>query len=425
MPETAGISVSELNILIADTVRRSPFLQKVTVRGEISGFKNHFASGHWYFSLKDEESSVSCVMFRTYNMRTQVRPRDGMSVIVYGHVDVYPKNGSCQLYITAMKPDGTGDMYLRFEELKRKLMAEGLLDASRKRILPMVPKKVAVVTSQSGAAIHDILNVSRARAPGIPIVLVPVPVQGAGAGSGIAAGIAKAAAIQDVDVIIVGRGGGSPEDLWCFNEECVARAVSESPVPVVSGVGHEIDTTICDLAADVRAATPSNAAEIVFPDRRELYGRISMVKGGLCRAVEGICSSRQLGLARARSRLAALSPETRLSTLLTGAAELKSRLTLSMRSGIERREMELKLTGTSLSHKAWIRTGKAEAELRQLKTRLEGLSPYGVLSRGYAMIYTADGGVISTAKEAARNREMEIRFIDDRVKVIRKEESNG
>ena len=425
MPEISGISVSELNILIADTVRRSPFLQKVTVRGEISGFKNHFSSGHWYFSLKDEESSVSCVMFRTYNMRTHVRPVDGMSVTVYGHVDVYPKTGSCQLYITAMKPDGAGDMYRRFEELKRKLMAEGLFDPSRKKILPMVPKKVAVVTSQSGAAIHDIINVSGARAPRIPIVLVPVSVQGSGAGREIAAGIAKAAGIPDVDVIIVGRGGGSPEDLWCFNEECVARAAASCPVPVVSGVGHEIDTTICDLAADVRAATPSNAAEIVFPDGRELYGRISILKSGLCRAVDGVCASRQLFLTRTRSRLAALSPETRLGMLITGVTELKSRLTLSMRSSLERREMELKLTRTSLSHNAGIRTGRAEAVLRQIRSRLEGLSPYGVLSRGYAMIYSTAGDMISSAKDAVRHSEMEIRFIDDRVKVVRKEESNG
>ena len=258
MPDPNGISVSELNLMIAEAIRREPRIRSISVCGEVSGFRHHIASGHWYFSLKDAESSISCVMFRQNTFRSSIRPTDGQSVLVTGYVDVYPRNGTYQLYITSMQEAGTGDAYARLEALKRKLFSEGLFDPSRKRILPMLPRKVAVVTSGSGAAWHDILNVSALRNPTVPIVLIPVTVQGAKAAAEIAEGIRTANEQTDADVIIVARGGGSAEDLWCFNEETVARAVAESRIPVVSGVGHEIDTTICDLAADVRASTPSN-----------------------------------------------------------------------------------------------------------------------------------------------------------------------
>ena len=209
MSEPGGISVSELNLLIAEAIRREPRVRSVTVRGEVSGFRPHLASGHWYFSLKDEESAVSCVMFRQNNIRAGIRPRDGDRVLVSGYVDVYPKNGSYQLYAMSLRPDGTGDLFLQFEELKRKLSAEGLFDPARKRVLPMVPRKVAVVTSASGAAWQDILNVSAMRNPSVPIVLVPVTVQGVRAAAEIAAGIRAANEQTDADVLIVARGGGS------------------------------------------------------------------------------------------------------------------------------------------------------------------------------------------------------------------------
>ena len=296
MPDPNGISVSELNLMIAEAIRREPRTRSVSVCGEVSGFRHHIASGHWYFSLKDAESSISCVMFRQNTFRSAIRPTDGQSVLVTGYVDVYPRNGTYQLYITSMQEAGTGDAYARLETLKRKLFSEGLFDPSRKKLLPKVPQKVAVITSASGAALHDILNVSGMRCPDIPIVLVPVTVQGAGAGKEIAEGILKADMETDADVIIVARGGGSAEDLWCFNDEAVARAIAACVKPVVSGVGHEIDTTICDLAADVRASTPSNAAEIVFPDRRELTGRVNLCRSGLIRAHMGKLQNAELDL---------------------------------------------------------------------------------------------------------------------------------
>ena len=233
MSETGSISVSELNLLIAEAIRREPRVRSVTVCGEVSGFRPHLASGHWYFSLKDEESSVSCVMFRQNTSRARIRPQDGDRILVSGYVDVYPKNGSYQLYAMSLRPDGTGDLFLQFEELKRKLSAEGLFDPARKRVLPLLPRKVAVVTSADGAAWKDIRKVSGERNPSVPIVLIPVTVQGDRAAAEIAAGIRIANEQTDADVLIVSRGGGSTENLWCFNEEIVARAVAASRIPVL------------------------------------------------------------------------------------------------------------------------------------------------------------------------------------------------
>ena len=284
MNERGGMTVSELNLVIQEAIRKEPRTRSVTVTGEVSGFRHHLASGHWYFVLKDAESSINCVMFRQNTPHAVVRPYDGQSITINGYVDVYARNGSYQLYAMSLREAGTGDLYAQFEALKKKLHDEGLFDPARKKRLPMVPRKVAVVTSASGAALQDIYNVSAKRCPFIPIILIPVTVQGDQAAREIAKGIRIAGSRNDTDVIIVARGGGSAEDLWCFNDEMIARAISESPVPVVSGVGHEIDTTICDLAADVRASTPSNAAEIVFPDRKELDGRIRTMRLYLMKA---------------------------------------------------------------------------------------------------------------------------------------------
>ncbi len=259
-----GISVSELNQLIGEALRNEPRIRSVTVTGEISSFKHHLASGHWYFSLKDESSAIACVMFRQNNLRTRFKPRDGDAVTVTGHVEIYPRDGKVQLYVMDMQAAGSGDLYQQFETLRQKLLNEGLCDQGRKRLLPQIPNKVAVITSASGAALHDILKVSAFRCPWIPIVLVPSGVQGSQAAGELVEALERAEKIPGVDVIILARGGGSLEDLWCFNEESLARAVAGCSIPVVTGVGHETDTTIVDFVSDVRASTPSNAAEIVF-----------------------------------------------------------------------------------------------------------------------------------------------------------------
>ena len=419
MNNEAGLSVSELNLIISEAVRRDPRTRSVLVRGEVSSFRNQIASGHWYFSLKDANASITCAMFRNANLRAKIRPKDGDQVLAEGYVDFYAPQGKVQLIVTGLSPAGLGDMYVRLEELKRKLAAEGLFDPGRKRQLPMRPRKVAVVTSRSGAALHDILNVSAQRSPAIPIVLVPVTVQGEGAGKEIAEGIRKANE-TDADVIIVARGGGSAEDLWCFNDEIVARAVAESRLPVVSGVGHEIDTSLCDLAADVRASTPSNAAEIVFPDRRELQSRVDLMRSGLVRAQSNGLRRAELMVSSLMQRLAGLSPEKRIALLLNRRELAKMQLCTAMGTRLENAAAELKDAKTNLRLAVTDRLKDAEHRAVRLRERLEAVSPLAVLNRGYALVYDPEEKILTRAAEADRQKEMTLQFADGRVAVTRK-----
>lgn len=422
MTGDAGISVSELNLMVSEAIRKDPRTRSLTVRGEVSGFKHHIASGHWYFSLKDPESAVSCVMFRQNTLRAKIRPKDGDSVLADGYVEVYAAQGKYQLYVTGIRPVGAGDLYVRLEELKRKLAAEGLFDPGRKRSLPLRPKKVAVVTSQSGAALHDILNISGMRSPSVPIVLIPVTVQGAGAGSEIAAGIQKAND-TDAEVIIVARGGGSAEDLWCFNDEAVARAVAASGKPVVSGVGHEVDFTLCDLAADVRASTPSNAAEIVFPDRRELATRVRLIRNSLMRAQAEYFGETELRLREMMRLLTALSPEKRILRLTGSAGLMRERLISLMRRISETKQSEVKAASVALEQCAQRRLTEAEHTTVRMLERLAAVNPTAVLNRGYAMVYSGEERLLTSAAEAKRHREMTLQFADGKVRVTGKEES--
>ena len=419
MNNEAGLSVSELNLIISEAVRRDPRTRSVLVRGEVSSFRNQIASGHWYFSLKDANASITCAMFRNANLRAKIRPKDGDQVLAEGYVDFYAPQGKVQLIVTGLSPAGLGDMYVRLEELKRKLAAEGLFDPARKRQLPMRPRKVAVVTSRSGAALHDILNVSAQRSPAIPIVLVPVTVQGEGAGKEIAEGIRKANE-TDADVIIVARGGGSAEDLWCFNDEIVARAVAESRLPVVSGVGHEIDTSLCDLAADVRASTPSNAAEIVFPDRRELQSRVDLMRSGLVRAQSNGLRRAELTVSSLMQRLAALSPEKRIALLLNRRELAKMQLCAAMGTRLENAAAGLKDAKTNLRLAVTNRLKDAEHRAVRLRERLEAVSPLAVLNRGYALVYDPEEKILTRAAEAQQQKEMTLQFADGRVAVTRK-----
>ena len=417
-----GISVSELNQMVSEAIRKDPRTRSVTVRGEVSGFKHHLASGHWYFNLKDPNAAVSCIMYRFNTLKAQIRPKDGDSVVVEGYVDIYPPQGKYQLYVSALRSAGLGDLYIRLEELKRKLEAEGLFDPGLKKPLPLVPRKVAVVTSRSGAALHDILNVSRMRHPSIPIVLIPVAVQGTGAGAEIAEGIRKANEETDADVIIVGRGGGSPEDLWCFNDEAVVRAVAASRKPVVSGVGHEVDTSLCDLAADVRASTPSNAAEIVFPDRKELRNRISLIRSGLARAGTDRLREAELRWRETAQRLGALSPDRRIASLLNRTELVRARLLTACRSALDAKKTEACACRTALGHAAGARLKEAEHSVSRLRERLTAVNPLAVLSRGYALVYDRQEKLLTRAAEAATRDDMILQFADGRISVARKDE---
>lgn len=378
------LEVSEVNEYVRQLLQNEPALRKVRLRGEISNFKRH-SSGHWYFTLKDERCRIAAVMFRQNAMRMSIRPMDGMSVIVSGQVGLYSEGGSYQIICDSMRPDGVGTLYQQFEALKNRLAAEGLFDEEHKRRLPYRPKKIAVVTSETGAVLHDICMVSRARDPGVPLVLVPVQVQGAGAAESIAQGIRRAAKIPEVEVVIVGRGGGSMEDLWAFNEEVTARAIFASEIPVISAVGHEPDFTIADFVADLRAPTPSGAAELAVPDRAEYALNLRTLDARLHTAAHRRAEQQRKLLDGLQERLSNRTPmkyieEKRL--LLTQTEErLFSAVPVRLeteRNRLNGLQQRLLAAGQSGLHRRKLRFAQTVATL-------DAMSPLRVLGRGYAV----------------------------------------
>ena len=275
--DAIAVTVSDLNLYIKEKIAGDEALNAVVVKGEISNFKNHY-TGHLYFTLKDEKSLIKCIMFKSYAERLNFVPKDGMKVMVFGSVSVFERDGIYQIYVKAMKQDGVGDLYEAYEKLKADLEKEGLFDESHKKKIPLKPEVIGVLTSQTGSVIRDIINVSTRRNPNTYIRLFPVPVQGPGAAEEIARGIKLMNEKNLADVLIVGRGGGSLEDLWPFNEEIVARAIYNSKIPIISAVGHETDYCIADFVADLRAPTPSAAAELANPDIFELKDKITVFK---------------------------------------------------------------------------------------------------------------------------------------------------
>lgn len=356
------------------------------VAGEISNLRVP-ASGHWYLTLKDDRSQINAVMFRGANQRVAFRPENGLQVVVRGRVSLYDVRGDLQLYLESMEPQGVGALQLAFEQLKKRLHAEGLFDAERKRPLPFWPRAVGVVTALTGAAVHDIVTTLRSRLPQVRVIVRPVKVQGEGAGGEIAAAIGDLNRLPEVEVLIVGRGGGSIEDLWAFNEETVARAIAASRVPVVSAVGHEIDVTIADLVADRRAATPTAAAAMVVPDRAELAARLAVALADLEAAARGAVreSAQRLNAASARLR----DPRQWLRMQRVRIDELAERCRRGA-GGVVRLDRQ---------------------RHRGLAERLQALSPLAVLQRGYAIVERGrDGAVVRSAEELAPGETLRARF---------------
>ena len=389
MPWT--LTVSELNDYVRRALASDPSLRFLSLRGEISDFKT-YSSGHWYFTLKDETCMIQCVCFRQYNMRLDFRPENGMKVVLTGAVGLYPERGSYQFYAESITRDGVGELYLKLEALKNKLMKEGLFDVTKKRPLPLLPRAIGVVTSRSGAVIHDIATVTRRRYPGMQIILRPAQVQGEGAAEDIAAGIAEISALPQVDVIIVGRGGGSLEDLWAFNEEIVVRAIAACPVPVVSAVGHEVDVTLADLAADVRAATPSVAAEVCVPEKEALIATIQKMKEGLERAGKNMILARQSRLALCEKRLAARHPAALLRDAKARAELWGHRL-----QALTERQLTL-----------------LKARTQAANDKLNALGPRQALNRGYAILL--DGKTAVTQVDQVKD-EMTVLLQDGSIRV--------
>lgn len=383
-------SVRELTAMVKERLTSDPRLAGVAVLGEISNFKHH-SSGHMYFTLKDEHSRLRCVMFRRENMRLRFRPADGQAVIAKGDVSVYEAAGDYQLYVREMVPAGHGELALAFEQLKQKLAAEGLFDEERKRPLPVLPRRIGVVTSLEGAALRDIISVTRRRFPNMPILLAPAVVQGEEGPDSVVRAIRLMNEHGGVDVLIVGRGGGSLEDLWTFNDERVARAIAASRIPVISAVGHETDFTIADFVADKRAPTPSAAAEMAVPDKRALLAHI---QGQYERLQSGV--RRRIEQGRARLRL------------------LESRPVLA-------RPGELLLEYRQRVDDAEERAGRAARDMLDQRERalaaaagkLDALSPVATLARGYAVARRADTGqVVRRGGQVAAGDELLIRVVD-------------
>ena len=372
--ENGSVSVSELNGYIKSMMERDGFLSCVAVSGEISNFKRNI-SGHLYFSLKDDGAAVSAVMFRSAASRLSFLPADGVKVTVFGQVSVYEKTGQYQIYVQTMLPDGEGELARAYEALKRKLEAEGLFADERKRPLPRVPRRIGIITSPTGAAVRDMINVTGRRFPLSDIVLFPSAVQGAEAPAQLTMGVEYFNATRSVDVIIIGRGGGSIEDLWAFNDEGLVRAVAGSVIPIVSAVGHETDFTLCDFAADRRAPTPSAAAEIVTPDGEAIRNYLSSRETRLAGNMGARLKSGYDGLFALERVVTLNSPSARLERSKLAVANLYGRIESSAKQKAQ----------------------SSRAALGELSAKLEGLNPLSVLSRGYGAIEGDGGEIISSA----------------------------
>ena len=355
-------SVSQVNGYLKELVDGDPLLRGLLVRGEVSNYKC-YPSGHHYFSLKDEQGSIRCVMFRGDAARLRFRPVNGLSVIAYGRVSVYPRDGQYQLYCTQLMEDGRGALDRAFEALKKKLEAQGLFDPDRKQPLPVYPGRIALVTSPAGAAVRDMIRILRQRWPMTQVLVVPVRVQGEGAAEEIAAAIQQVNLRSDIDLMITGRGGGSREDLWAFNEEPVAWAISRSQIPVISAVGHEPDVTISDYVADVRASTPSNAAELAVPDQTQVRQRLEGLALRLTQAA-------QVRLDAGRRELRRLEQSRVLRNPAAVVDDQRMRL-----DGVQHR--------LALALERSLRRGRVE--LAELAGRIDAMSPLKVLGRGYAI----------------------------------------
>ena len=387
------LSVTELNQLVRGKLERDPDLQSVCIRGEISNYKL-YPSGHHYFSLKDSESAIRCVLFKGNAPSLRFRPENGMQVLAVGRVSLYPRDGSYQFYCTRLLPDGAGDLSVAFEQLKQKLFQEGLFDPAHKKKLPAFPHRVGIVTSPAGAAVHDMLRILGKRYPLSRVILLPVRVQGAEAPGEIARAIDYANAHAIADVLIVGRGGGSVEDLWAFNDEGVSRAIFRSRIPVVSAVGHEPDVTISDFTADLRAATPSNAAELVAPDQSELRAALEGMRASM------LASMRQR-LTRSRQQLTGLSASPMLRNPMNYLQERRLRLD--------------KLTGDFRRVGTRLLQARRQGLIR-LSASLDAMSPLKVLARGYSMTADADGRLISSVTEVSPGQSLTILVSDGRIR---------
>ncbi|MCI8273273.1 MAG: exodeoxyribonuclease VII large subunit [Clostridia bacterium] len=390
--EYNAVTVTQLNKYLKDRFDEDENLNAILVKGEISNFKNHY-TGHLYFTLKDENSLVKCIMFKSYAERLAFKPKDGMKVMVFGSVSVFERDGVYQIYVKSMLEDGMGDLHEQFEKLKSKLEEEGLFDENHKKPIPLYPKVIGVLTSQTGAVIRDIINVSTRRNPNIHIRLLPVPVQGPGAAEQIAAKIKIMNEKKLADVIIIGRGGGSLEDLWPFNEEIVARAIYSSKLPIISAVGHETDFTIADFVADLRAPTPSAAAELAVPDTYELKQKIINYKNRYRVSLKKRIELMKLRYEKCMKSRAFTDPMRKIRDT-----------NIILDSYVQKMENKIKSIQKD-----------SKTKFVELVTKLDTMSPLKTLTRGYSIV-EKDDKIIKKSEQLKENDEINIRFSDGKRK---------
>jgi exodeoxyribonuclease VII large subunit len=387
------LSVTEINKYIKEILSRDLILSNLWVRGEISNCKYHY-SGHMYFTLKDDKSLLKCVMFKTHASNLKFRAENGMRIIVKGYISVFERDGQYQLYAEEIQPDGIGSLHIAFEQMKRQLQSEGLFDEDKKQKLPMLPSSIGVVTSSTGAVIKDILNVLKRRFPNFNLKLFPVHVQGEQASREIAHAIDKFNELGCVDVIIVARGGGSIEELWAFNEEIVARSIFNSKIPVISAVGHETDYTIADFVADVRAPTPSAAAEIVMPEKAIVKDRINALNSRLVSSLLKNLSLNRMRFDNARGSIAFRQPFNR----------------------IYQERMRLDLLNKSLLRGLKEGMTRNSAKLSMLAGKLDVLSPLSIMSRGYSIVTSMEkGGLVKSVRDVGKGEKIQISVSDGRI----------
>lgn len=386
------LTVTQINAYIQDKMDRDVLLSSVAVKGEISNYKL-YPSGHHYFTLKDENSALKCVMFKGNALRLRFRPENGMKIIALGKISVFPRDGAYQLYCTAMAIDGIGDLHAAFEELKNKLSKEGLFDQAHKKTIPQYPGTIGIVTSSAGAAIHDMLRILAKRYPLAKVRLFPVRVQGIEAPGEICTAIQYANKYKLADLLIVGRGGGSIEDLWAFNDENLARVIYHSDIPVISAVGHEPDVTISDYVADLRAATPSNGAELAVPDKQALFQQLDSLQDRM-----NIAANRQIRIARLR-----------LKTLSSCSAMQGPTMYIQQK----RKSLELLRNRMTASQNRCLLTNRQR--FLTCAAKLDAMSPLKVLTRGYSLTTSQDGDVLHSVKNAELGQQIGIRLSDGKL----------
>ncbi|MBR6514274.1 MAG: exodeoxyribonuclease VII large subunit [Clostridia bacterium] len=406
------LSIKALNDFVKRIVEGSSYLTSVNIRGEISNFTNHYKSGHLYFSLKDEEAQVRCVMFSSYAVKLAFKPQDGMKVTAHGRASLFVRDGQFIFYVDKLEADGIGDLYLKYEQTKQKLAQKGFFDPAHKKPIPKYPRSIGVITSETGAAIQDIKNVISRRYPIAQMILYPSLVQGKGAEEDLCRGIDYFSLNRCADVIIIGRGGGSIEDLWSFNSEILAQRIYNCPIPVISAVGHETDFTICDFVSDLRAPTPSAAAELAVPSADDLKRQLGNVVKKMENSLNLSISARRLKVERCAKHRLLQSPINLVEDKRIHTEYLREKLYLTMQQAIAKRQNSLSSIELSLNNDMRFVYERSKTSYVRLTAKLEVLNPMSVISRGYSAVFDGDGALVKSVADISVGDKLNLNVSD-------------